>query len=206
MHSVDKLPRHAAGRPGRNAKDSVRKTSPDPIILDRINRRTHQFGPVAAGARMPAKVWIVGAIVVFLVSFAATRWLPDLTTSARYDVSKPTPGTSTSTAAVTTPSLQQPDNGRSVTPNPLIPIIIRRSTPLDAEVSDLPSHTEISPPLVTVPESVDTVTTRQQLDLREIDDAKRVQQRLIDLGFLFGAADGVWGPRSRKSVARLQGC
>jgi hypothetical protein len=149
---------------------------------------------------MPAKVWIVGAIVVFLVSFAAASWLPDLTTSVRYDVSKPTPGTSTSTAAVTTPSLQQPDNGRSVTPNPLIPIIIRRSTPLDAEVSDLPSHTEISPPLVTVPESVDTVTTRQQLDLREIDDAKRVQQRLIDLGFLFGAADGVWGPRSGKAL------
>ena len=133
MHSVDKLPRHAAARPGRNAKDSVRKKSPDPIIKDRIIRRTHQFGPVA-GAMMPAKVWIVGAIVVFLLSFAVTSWLPDLTTSARHDVSKPTPGTSTLTSAVTTPSLQQPDNGRSVTPNPLIPIVIRRSTPPNAEL------------------------------------------------------------------------
>ena len=34
-----------------------------------------------------------------------------------------------SASAITTPSLQQPDNGRSVTPNPLIPIVIRRSTP-----------------------------------------------------------------------------
>ena len=193
MHSVDKLPRHAAARPGRNAKDSVRKKSPDPIIKDRIIRRTHQFGPVA-GAMMPAKVWIVGAIVVFLLSFAVTSWLPDLTTSARHDVSKPTPGTSTLTSAVTTPSLQQPDNGRSVTPNPLIPIVIRRSTPPNAELS------EISPPLVAVPESVDTVTTPEQLDLREIEGAKRVQQRLIDLGFLFGAADGVWGPRSGKAL------
>ena len=145
-------------------------------------------------------VWIVGAIVVFLLSFVATRWLPDLTSSARDDVSKPTPGTSTSTAAVTTPSLQQPDDGRSVTATPITPIVIRRSTPPDAQVSDLPPHTEISPPLVTVPESVDTVTTPQQLDLREIDDAKRVQQRLIDLGFLFGAADGIWGPRSRRAL------
>ena len=33
-----------------------------------------------------------------------------------------------------------------------------------------------------------------------MEDAKRVQQRLIDLGFLFGAADGVWGPRSRRAL------
>jgi hypothetical protein len=149
---------------------------------------------------MPAMVWIVVAIVVFLLSFAATNWLPDLTPNARNDVSKPTPGIATSTSAVTTPSLQQPDNGRSVTPNPLIPIVIRRSTPPNAEMTDLPPHTEISPPLVTVPESVDNVTTPRQLDLREVEDAKRVQQRLIDLGFLFGAADGVWGPRSGRAL------
>jgi peptidoglycan hydrolase-like protein with peptidoglycan-binding domain len=98
------------------------------------------------------------------------------------------------------PSLQQPDNGGSVTPNPLIPIVIRRSTPPNAEVSDLPPHAEISPPLVTVPESVDNVTIPRQLDLHEIEDAKRVQQRLINLGFLFGTADGVWGARSRKAL------
>ena len=189
MHSVDKKPRRAAGHPGRNA---VRTTSPEPIIRGRINRRTHQFGPLAAGA--------VSAIVVPLLFFAATRWLPDLMTSAHDNVPKSTAGTSMSASAITTPSLQQPDNGRSVTPNPLIPIVIRRSTPANEQVSDLPPHAEISPSPITVPESVDAAPTPQQLDLRHMEDAKRVQQRLIDLGFLFGAADGVWGPRSRKAL------
>ena len=183
MHPIDKSPRHAAGRPGR--KDSVRTTSPEPINRGRINRR---FGPLAAGA--------VSAIVVPLLFFAATRWLPDLTTSAHDNVAKSTVGTSMSTSADTTPSLQPPD----VTPNPLIPIVIRRSTPANEQVSDLPPHTEISPSPITVPESVDAAPTPQQLDLRQMEDAKRVQQRLIDLGFLFGAADGVWGPRSRKAL------
>jgi hypothetical protein len=189
MHSIDKSPRHAAGRPGR--KDFVRTTSPEPISRGRINRRTHQFGPLAVGA--------VSALVVpllFFAGFAATRWLPDLTTSAHDNVAKSTVGTSMSTSADTTPSLQPPD----VTPNPLIPIVIRRSTPPNAEASDLPPHTEISPSPITVPESVDTAPTPPQLDLRQVEDAKRVQQRLIDLGFLFGAADGVWGPRSRKAL------
>jgi len=190
MHSIDKSSRHAAGRPGR--EDSVRTTSPEPIIRGRINRRTHQFGPLAAGA--------VSAIVVPLLFFAATRWLPDLTTSAHDNVPKSTAGTSMSASAITTPSLQQPDNGRSVTANPLIPIVIRRSTPANEQVSDLLPHTEISPSPITVPESVDAAPTPQQLDLRQMEDAKRVQQRLIDLGFLFGAADGVWGPRSRKAL------
>jgi hypothetical protein len=194
MHSVDKSPRRAAGRPGRNASNSVHTTSPDPIIRGRINRRTHQFGPVAVGAGG-------AAIVVFLLFFAFTRWLLDLTTSARDDVLESIPSTSPSTsAAVATPSLRQPDNGRSVTPNPLVPIVIRRSTPPNDQPSDFSPPTEISPPLITVPESVDTVTTPQQLDLREIDDAKRVQQRLIDLGFLLDAADGIWGPRSRRAL------
>jgi peptidoglycan hydrolase-like protein with peptidoglycan-binding domain len=43
-------------------------------------------------------------------------------------------------------------------------------------------------------------TTTQQLDLNQTEDAKRVQQRLIERGFLFGAADGVWGSRSRKAL------
>lgn len=183
MHSVDAEAKHAAGRPGRKAKGSGRTVSPGPIIAD-------------------ARLWIVGAIVVFLLSFSAARWLPDLMTGSPDNVSTPTAGTSTSTSEVTTTSLQQSDNSRSVTPNPLIPIVIRRST--SPEVSDLPPQTEISSPPVTVPDSVDTVTTPQQLDLRDIENAKRVQQRLIDLGFLYGAADGVWSLAS--SVARVQGC
>jgi Putative peptidoglycan binding domain len=183
MRSVDTETRPAAGRPGRKAEGSRRTTSPGPIIAD-------------------ARLWIVGAIVVFLVSFSAARWLPDLMTGSPDNVSTPTAGASTSTSEVKTTSLQQSDNGRSVTPNPLIPIVIRRST--SPEASDLPPQTEISSAPVTVPESVDTGTAPQQLDLRDIENAKRVQQRLIDLGFLYGAADGVWGQRSRRALQEFR--
>jgi Putative peptidoglycan binding domain len=169
-------------RPG---KDSGRRMSPDPIIAD-------------------ARVWIVGTIVLFLLSFAAARWLPDLMTSSPGNVSKPIAGSSRSTSEVTTTSLEQSDNIRSVSPNPLIPIVIRRSSSPNAEVSDLPPQSEISSSQVTVAESVNTVTTPQQLDLREIENAKRVQQRLIDLGFLFGAADGIWGQRSRRALQEFR--
>jgi len=172
-------------RPGCKAKDSGRTTSPEPIIAD-------------------ARVWIIGTVVVFLLSFAAARWLPDLMTGSPDNVSKPTADTSTSTSDVTTTSLEQSNNSRSITPNPLIPIVIRRSTSPSAEVSDVPPQTEISSPLVTVPESVNTVATPQQMDLRETENAKRVQQRLIDLGFLFGAADGIWGQRSRLALQEFR--
>src|SRR5439155_17487500 len=36
--------------------------------------------------------------------------------------------------------------------------------------------------------------------LGQVEDAKRVQRRLTELGFLFGAANGSWGPRSRKAL------
>jgi hypothetical protein len=159
--------------------------SPDPIIAD-------------------ARVWIIGTVIVFLLSFAAARWLPDLMSSSPDNVSKPTAGTPTSTSEVTTTSLEQSDNSRSVTPKPLIPVVIRRSTSPNAEVADVPPQTEISSPLLTVPESINTVATPQQLDLREIENAKRVQQRLIDLGFLFGAADGNWGQRSRRALQEFR--
>ena len=193
MHSIDTLPWHAPGRPDCTAEDT---------LLDGIKRTTHQIGPVGARATIPAQVWIVGTVVVFLVSFAAGRWLPDLMTNARESVSKPAVETSTSTSAIRKVALEQSDDDRIVTPNPLIPIVIRRNTPPDAEMSDLRARTE--PPSVTVPNSADTVKTPQQLDLREVEDVKRVQQRLIDLGFLFGVADGRWGPRSRQALQEFK--
>src|SRR5262245_28408228 len=108
MNSLDTEIRYDAGRPDRNVKDSGRTTSPNSIIAD-------------------ARVWIVGAIVAFFLFFAAAHWLPDLMNSSPDNVSKPTAGASTSTSNVTTTSLEQSDNA-SVTPNPLIPIVIRRST------------------------------------------------------------------------------
>jgi len=141
-------------------------------------------------------------VVVFLVSFAAGRWLPDLITNARENVSKPAAEISTSTSIIRKVSLEQSEDDRGVTPKPLIPIVIRRSTPPAAEMSDLQPRTELA--LGTAPESADTVKTPQQLDLREVEDVKRVQQRLIDLEFLFGVADGRWGPRSRQALQEFK--
>jgi hypothetical protein len=38
------------------------------------------------------------------------------------------------------------------------------------------------------------------IDLNKIEDVKRVQQRLIELGFLFGTTDGNWGPLSKQAL------
>ena len=172
-------------RRGRRTEDSGRRMWPHPIIAD-------------------ARVWIVGTIVLFLLSFAAARWLPDLMIRSPHTVSKPTAGSSTSSSEVATTFLEQSDSSRSVTPNPLIPRVIRRSSSPDAEVSALPPVTGISSAQVPVPESANTVTTPQQLDLGEIENARHVQQRLIDLGFLSGAADGIWGQGSRRALREFK--
>src|SRR5262245_61838283 len=150
-------------RPDRRTKDSGRRMWPDSIIAD-------------------ARMRIVGTIVLFLLSFAAARWLPDLIISSPHTVSKPTAASSTSSSEVTTTSLEQSNSSRSVTPKPVIPIVIRQSSSPDAEVSALPPVNGISSAQVPVPESGNTVTPAQQLDLGEIENAKRAQQRLIDLG------------------------
>jgi peptidoglycan hydrolase-like protein with peptidoglycan-binding domain len=64
----------------------------------------------------------------------------------------------------------------------------------------------LRPPIAT-PDTVDTTTTLPTplLDLAQVEDAKRVQRRLIDLGFLFGTADGNWGPRSRGALRDFRG-
>jgi hypothetical protein len=174
-------------RPGSHAERLGRTTSPDPIITD-------------------ARVWIVGAILLFfvsfLVSFTAVRWLPDLITNSADNPSKLTARTATSTSEAT--PVEQSDNSQGVTPKPVIPIVIRRKTSLNAEVSDSPPQTEISSLLTTVVDTANTASTPQLLDLREIENAKQVQQRLIDLGFLFGAADGSWGQRSRRALQEFR--
>jgi peptidoglycan hydrolase-like protein with peptidoglycan-binding domain len=42
------------------------------------------------------------------------------------------------------------------------------------------------------------------LDLGKVPDAKRVQQRLIELGYLSGVSDGVWGVNSRRALAEFR--
>src|SRR5262249_22121260 len=42
------------------------------------------------------------------------------------------------------------------------------------------------------------------LDLARVPDAKRVQQRLIELGYLSGLSDGAWGPKSRRALSEFR--
>ena len=58
------------------------------------------------------------------------------------------------------------------------------------------------PAPIATPDTVDTTTIfpTPLLDLGQVEDAKRVQRRLIELGFLFATANGNWGPRSRKAL------
>jgi peptidoglycan hydrolase-like protein with peptidoglycan-binding domain len=42
------------------------------------------------------------------------------------------------------------------------------------------------------------------LDLKKIEDAKRVQQKSIELGFLFSTADGNWGPLSKRALREFR--
>jgi peptidoglycan hydrolase-like protein with peptidoglycan-binding domain len=197
MRSAGKIRRHAAGRPSRNANHPVRATSPEALIQNRAYQTTRPFAR-RAGPRIPVALYVFGAIAVFFLSFAITRWLPDFM-NGRDRISEPTLGTITPTVRDTAESLHE-DNGGNATPIPVSLIIFRRSTPSNDDAIELPPHTEASPPQVTAPESVETITTPRQLDLQEIEDAKRVQQRLIDLGFLFGVADGIWGPRSSQAL------
>jgi hypothetical protein len=80
-------------------------------------------------------------------------------------------------------------------------------------VSPAPLNPELSPPPHLPPAIlVDEISGRRipgrsnspmlpgHMDVRRLDDAKRLQQRLIDLGFLAGSADGIWGTRSRNAL------
>jgi peptidoglycan hydrolase-like protein with peptidoglycan-binding domain len=60
---------------------------------------------------------------------------------------------------------------------------------------------------IETPGTADTATTfpTPLLDLGQVEDAKRVQRRLTDLGFLFGTANGTWGPRSRSALRDFRG-
>ena len=155
MHSVGKSPGRASGR----LKDSVRGTSQGPIILD-LDRRSHQFDPIAGSGRRAAsrqskkasrfgplahlslRVGLIGGIIVLLLSiFAATRSRPPgLTIIARDDVSKATPSASTAEGML---PLQQSDDATLPTHSlnlpvrkPTIAIVIPHTLP-DEQASAL---------------------------------------------------------------------
>jgi hypothetical protein len=81
------------------------------------------------------------------------------------------------------------------------------SPQLDQESSppNIPSPTPSSPPR---PAGESTAKGEDNsrvvlADLTKKDEARRVQQRLIDLGYLDGGADGIWGPLSQRALQKF---
>jgi peptidoglycan hydrolase-like protein with peptidoglycan-binding domain len=111
--------------------------------------------------------------------------------------------------------LRQPERSTDAPPQTVAPpqeatigIAIRSTLPPGENdlVPAAPVAALSSPPIAT-PDTVDTTTAfpTPLLDLGQVEDAKFVQRRLIDLGFLFATANGNWGPRSRKALRDFRG-
>jgi peptidoglycan hydrolase-like protein with peptidoglycan-binding domain len=105
--------------------------------------------------------------------------------------------------------LRQPEPSTVAPPQEATTGITIRST-LPPSVDDLVPGAPLAavlPPPIATPDTVYTTTTfpTRLLDLGQVEDAKRVQRRLIDLGFLFGTANGNWGPRSRRALRDFRG-
>jgi hypothetical protein len=72
---------------------------------------------------------------------------------------------------------------------------VQASTPPPKNI-DLPKVAETS--------ASDQSSPTVDLDLTKEPDAKRVQQRLIDLGYFSGPVNGIWGPKSRHALSEFR--
>ena len=76
------------------------------------------------------------------------------------------------------------------------------ATPQTREKSTV-ERTDSSPPQTPAGESTAKVEDNSRavlIDLTKKDEARSVQQRLIELGYLNGVADGIWGPLSQRAL------
>jgi peptidoglycan hydrolase-like protein with peptidoglycan-binding domain len=105
--------------------------------------------------------------------------------------------------------LRQPERSNVAPPQEATTGMAIRSTLPPSEDEPLPVAPPVAPsaPPIATPDTVDTTTTfpTPLLDLGRVEDAKRVQRRLTDLGFLFATANGTWGPRSRQALRDFRG-
>jgi len=74
---------------------------------------------------------------------------------------------------------------------------VERSTPSEASRAPVPNDLIPTSEPTPKPENSPTVVL---IDFTKPNGVLRVQQRLIELGYLDGAADGKWGPRSRSAL------
>jgi hypothetical protein len=114
-----------------------------------------------------------------------------------------------STAPNVTAADSNSERNAAVVPNELVTEPAQMRAPM-------PAPKNIDQPRVAVTSSVDPSSTTGEtgaespsiattnLNLAQIPDAKRVQQRLIDLGYLSGVAAGVWGPNSKRALSEFR--
>ncbi len=60
------------------------------------------------------------------------------------------------------------------------------------------------PPPVSAPQTASSEMSAEHMDVSVAEDARRVQERLADLGFYVGKKDGKWGPISSKALSEFK--
>lgn len=141
-------------------------------------------------ARKPSTVSVSAPAPSIAVPSAPTR------TAASAPISPPA---STASAAQTTTSVifaPAPIEAPARTPSLSVPMLpppieIKPAPPAGGEDASLSQFTQ-------VPADV------RPLNLLDRTDSARIQQRLAALGYLNGAADGIWGPRSRTALREFR--
>jgi hypothetical protein len=63
---------------------------------------------------------------------------------------------------------------------------------------------DVPSPQVPRPPNIASEISARHMDVNLAQDAKRVQERLADLGFYSGKKDGRWGPASRKALGEFK--
>ena len=79
--------------------------------------------------------------------------------------------------------------------------ISTQATNSTALITQAPPSADIE---IANPNNLDRSTSAPRLDLGQKADALRIQQRLIELKFLDGTPDGIWGRRSRKALSEFR--
>jgi predicted Ser/Thr protein kinase len=179
-------------------------------------------------SNVPTWVWVAGGIVALYFLFhllggskpsvrlpASPSPSTQVRPSPETPFSKPRPPTSTEPVPMRPqpkqteipPSLRKSEPSTNTPGKDPTTANLEKSKPVPEEIPPaLPPPIEVpSPNAPTGSTTMAKPSSTPQLDLNNTEDAKRVQRRLIDLGFLSGSADGIWGPLSRRALEDFRG-
>jgi len=200
---------------------SSSSTSTNKTIVQKIKQAAGQSGSLGTGAtyvgskasapqtsastpisNIPTWVWVSGGIAaLYFLFYLLGSSKPSVPPPARPSPTTQAPPSSTMQARPSPePLVSRPRPPASTKPVPTWPRPPQMGTSepsTNAPGKDTTTPPALPPPIEVSPQKP---SSTPQLDLNNIEDAKRVQRRLIDLGFLFGSPDGIWGPLSRRAL------